>query len=147
MACWLNESRHRLQSDLLYHHMNKNFRDIVFFSGLINLSIPVLFAEGDAVGTETALSKSGRGRIPRWELLYRVNLLERGIFSYQKHAFGSYKDELPNHYLVGYYIPTHLRRKYGINVIGNIYKKTTNWFFPFFPFPIAIKEENCDRKK
>ncbi len=96
-----------------------------FFAQAMFSSAPRWFFEGDAVGIETALTQSGRGRIPYFSLLYKVNLLEKGEFSYQKQSLGSFKDELPDHYRVGYYMTTHLRRKYGPNVLADILQSTT----------------------
>ena len=42
------------------------------------LFVPPWFMEGDAVCTETALSRSGRGRIPSFEMLLRAQVTQRG---------------------------------------------------------------------
>ncbi|MEM9417260.1 MAG: hypothetical protein AAF963_02815, partial [Bacteroidota bacterium] len=84
----------------------------------------------------TALTQSGRGRIPYFSRLYRTNLLERGGFNYYKQVFGSLKHKVPDDYTVGYYLTTHLRRKYGADVLANILDNTT-WLMPF---PIAVKK-------
>jgi hypothetical protein len=78
------------------------------------------FLEGDAVGIETALSTGGRGRSPYFELLYKVNLLERGGFSYYKQMLGSLNHQIPDHYRLGYFMTTYLRRKYGRNILHEL---------------------------
>ncbi len=76
--------------------------------------------EGDAVGIETALSTGGRGRSPYFSLLYKVNLLERGGFSYYKQMIGSLQHQIPDHYRLGYFMTTYLRRKYGADIIRQL---------------------------
>lgn len=76
--------------------------------------------EGDAVGIETALSTGGRGRSPYFSLLYKINLLERGGFSYYKQMIGSLQHQIPNHYRLGYFLTTYLRREYGADVIRQL---------------------------
>jgi hypothetical protein len=83
--------------------------------------------EGDAVGTETALSKAGRGRAPYFELLYKVNLLERGGFSYFKQMNCSYQHQIPDHYRMGYFITTYLKRKYGNDIISKLMQRDNIW--------------------
>ena len=95
---------------------------------------PPWFLEGDAVGIETALSRGGRGRIPHFGLLYKVNLLAYGGFRYQKQLFRSFKHSIPDHYRVGYYLTTYLRRQYGAEALSKILQKTT-WYC-WFPFAV-----------
>ena len=105
---------------------------------MINFNIPTWFLEGDAIDTETVFTQSGRGRIPHFSHLYRTNLLTRKQFSYTKQILGSFKDPVPDHYRVGYYLTTHLRRKYGSMVIANIMQRTTT--LPIL-FNIAVMRE------
>jgi hypothetical protein len=114
---WLNllmihEMRHVVQ----YEKSKSGFSKFVYnifgnlaLGGLGAISVPNWFWEGDAVGMETALSPSGRGRIPNFDLLYRTNLLERGAFTYNKAHLRSLKNQVPNHYVLGYLFTTHIR--------------------------------------
>ncbi len=116
---WLNllmihEFRHVVQ----YEKSKTGFNKFVYkifgnlaLGGLGAVSVPNWFWEGDAVGMETALSPSGRGRIPNFDLLYRTNLLERGAFTYNKSHLRSLKNQIPNHYVLGYLFTTHLRQQ------------------------------------
>lgn len=83
--------------------------------------------EGDAVGIETVLSTGGRGRSPYFSLLYKVNLLERGGFSYYKQMIGSYQHEVPDYYRLGYFMTTYLRRKYGTDIIRQLLLRDGLW--------------------
>jgi hypothetical protein len=124
----VHEFRHVAQ----HAQLNQNFNQLAYWIGgdlalgtMMAQNIPLWFFEGDAVGMETAFTQSGRGRIPYFSRLYRANLLERGSFSYAKQVLGSFKDPVPDHYSVGYYLTTHLRRKYGPKVLAEIFQRTT----------------------
>ncbi|RYF78493.1 MAG: hypothetical protein EOO39_01300 [Cytophagaceae bacterium] len=97
---------------------------------------PGWFLEGDAVGTETILTQSGRGRLPAFELAMRTNLLTRKPFSYAKAVGGSFRDNVPNHYELGYFLTTKLKRTYGPDAwsksLNRIYTQ-----FPFYPFSFS----------
>ncbi|MFN7094797.1 MAG: hypothetical protein ACK4M7_05475, partial [Burkholderiales bacterium] len=101
------------------------FRHVVQFEHLKKKFgwFPPWLLEGDAVGIETALTTGGRGRIPYFGLLYKTNLLEREEFSYTKRFWGSYKDPIPDYYKLGYYVTTHLRSKYGKDVMDKIFQE------------------------
>ena len=116
----IHEYRHVVQ----YEQMRGNFLYIIMgelgWSLITSVLLPQWFLEGDAVGTETALSLSGRGRIPEFQLLHRANLLDKKTFPYSKQYLRSYKDMIPNHYLTGYLYTSYMRRKYGENIWGNV---------------------------
>ena len=123
-----HEFRHVAQ----YAFLKQNFNQLVYWlwgdlalGAMMSLNIPAWLFEGDAVGTETALTQSGRGRIPYFSLLYKTNLLEHRAFSYAKQTLGSFRDPVPSCYEVGYYLTTHLQRKYGATVISDILQNTT----------------------
>jgi hypothetical protein len=102
-------------------------------AALASLSVPQWFWEGDAVATETAFTKSGRGRIPNFNVMFRTNLREGRTFRYDKQLLGSYKHFIPNHYVLGYNMVSYLREKTNDpDVWGKIVKRT--WSIPFLPF-------------
>jgi len=111
----IHEYRHVVQMD----RTNQGFTKVLsWFTGeqaasVINgVFVPSWFMEGDAVCTETALSQSGRGRIPSFEMLLRAQVTQKGAFSYDKAALGSYKTFVPNQYALGYTLVANVRRKY-----------------------------------
>ena len=130
---WLNRlAVHEFRHVAQYAKLHQRFNRLSHWVGgdflrqnWITFNVPGWFMEGDAVGIETALSWSGRGRIPKFSLLYKTNLLERGGFSYYKQVFGSFKEKIPNEYRLGYYLTTHLRRHYGTTVLADILEQTT----------------------
>lgn len=107
----------------------------------LGLTIPFWFLEGDAVMTETALTNGGRGRLPLFEMKLRTQILNRGMYTYEKASFGSYKDYVPGHYDEGYFITTHVRRKYGAFSWNNVLDRVSKNPITFFPFSHALKKE------
>jgi hypothetical protein len=79
----------------------------------LGLTLPPWFLEGDAVGTETALSRGGRGRLPLFDRDLRTLLLSGKKWNYDKAHLGSYEDYIPNHYVYGYFYTSWLRNEYG----------------------------------
>lgn len=146
-ADWLNmlclhEFRHTVQHAIQYYSTPLLLRPLYFWCNLaagFSLIPSRFFQEGDAVGIETALSKTGRGRFPGWERLYKVNLLERDPISLERQIFGSLKHEVTSEYHIGYYFTTYIRRKYGADAIKSIFQKTVRGV-PFFSFYHAIKK-------
>lgn len=139
MLC-IHEFRHAVQHSIEYHSTPFWLKPLYFGGNLVTTcSVSHFFKEGDAVGIETALTKSGRGRLPGWEKLYKVNLLERGAASFSRQVFGSLKHEIPSEYHIGYYFTTHIRRNYGIAAIKSIFEKSIRGI-PFFGFYNAVKK-------
>jgi hypothetical protein len=121
----------------VYYVFGQNALSVVAFA-----AAPQWFWEGDAVATETAFTKSGRGRIPNFGLLFRTNLLEGRTFNYDRQYLRSYKNNIPDHYVFGYHMITYLRNKTNDPAIWE--KITTrSWRYPFIPFGFtrAVKKE------
>jgi hypothetical protein len=105
-------------------------------AGMAFASAPSWFWEGDAVATETAFTQSGRGRMPNFDLVFRMNLLEGRTFNYNKQYLRSYKHFIPNHYVLGYNMVSYLRKQTGkADSWGNIAGRT--WSLPFIPFAFS----------
>ena len=111
----IHEYRHVIQID----RTNQGFTRILSWltgeqaATMVNgLFVPSWFMEGDAVCAETALSNSGRGRLPDFEMLLRAQVREKGAYSYDKAALGSYKTFVPDHYVLGYTLVANVRRRY-----------------------------------
>lgn len=103
--------------------------------GVAAVGVPQWFFEGDAVGTETALTRSGRGRIPEFGAGLRANLLAGRSYSYQKAVNGSLRDQVPNWYVLGYYLTSYAKTHYGADVWD---RALTGYYrFPFYPFSFS----------
>ena len=107
---------------------------------IAGLLVPPWFWEGDAVGVETALSRTGRGRIPRFGLHIRALLLEGRRYSYYKAHHRSYRDWYPGHYQLGYYLTTYVKRRHGAGTWDKVLGRTARWGFHPFAFSRALRK-------
>lgn len=140
-----HEYRHVVQ----YQHATRGFNKAIYYlfgsislAGMAQVAAPSWFWEGDAVVTETAFTPSGRGKIPNFGLVMKTNLLEGRKFNYHKQHLRSYKHNIPDHYVLGYYMVSYLRRKTNdADIWGKITARS--WRVPFLPFAFsnAIKKE------
>lgn len=97
-------------------------------------SLPSWFLEGDATLTETVLTTSGRGRIPRFDADFRAQLLARDVPSYQTTMVGSLKDRWPNPYVHGYHLLAAGRARFGAEVWEQALARSTRRSF----IPLAL---------
>lgn len=115
----IHEGRHMVQFDRFNSGFTRLAGLLAGEYAVLGLTVwhtPMWFFEGDAVGLETALSESGRGRQPEFDLGIRTLLLNNKIYSYDKAYLGSYQDYYPNYYHLGYLMTTHQRRYSGANI-------------------------------
>jgi hypothetical protein len=103
--------------------------------GVSAVGVPQWFFEGDAVGTETAFTRSGRGRIPYFGLGLRANLLSGRQYSYQKAVNGSLRDLVPDWYVLGYFLTSYAKTHYGPDVWSRALDQY--YRFPFYPFSFS----------
>ncbi|GAB4043583.1 hypothetical protein [Spirosoma litoris] len=139
----VHEYRHVVQNDKALQGYGRVLYSLLGNPGLFFplLTVPDWFAEGDAVSNETLLSNSGRGRIPNFDLGMRANLLAGKPFDYPKAVAGSYRDNVPNHYVLGYFMTTYLKRTYGPDVWSRVLNRNyRRWPLPF-AFSASIKDE------
>ncbi len=147
---WLNELavheyRHMAQFQRSITGFNKFFYYLFgqqATAGFAFAAAPQWFWEGDAVAMETAYTPSGRGRIPQFDMLFRTNIMEGRTFNYHKQYLRSYKHNIPDHYVLGYNMITHLRKKTNDPMI---WEKVVgrSWSVPFIPFTFSnsLKKE------
>ncbi len=139
----LHEMRHVVQQDRMRRGFVRLFWTLSGEKGekfVSNLVVPRWFSEGDAVGTETALSESGRGRMPRFDLGIRAPLLAGRRYSYSKAYHRSYRDWNPNHYKLGYFMTTYVKRHYDPETWDKVIGSAANWAFHPFAFSHALKK-------
>jgi hypothetical protein len=103
--------------------------------GVAAVGVPQWFFEGDAVGNETALTRSGRGRIPEFNVGMRANLMAGRRFNYQKSVNGSLRDNVPDWYVLGYFMTSYLKNHYDPNVWDTVLDRY--YRFPFYPFSFS----------
>lgn len=138
---WLNHlAAHEYRHVAQYKLANSGFNRALYvafgpatMAAMYSMSVPQWMREGDAVATETAFTRSGRGRIPNFDLVLRTNLQEGRVFSYNKQHLRSYKHNISDHYVLGYHMISYLRKRTNDpDIWSNIVKRTT--YAPFLPF-------------
>lgn len=140
----LHEYRHVIQIDKMHQGITRVLYALFgqqITAGIYGLYVPWWFIEGDAVVTETALSKTGRGRQPFFEMELRAQLLQKGAYSYDKAAHGSYKNFTPTHYHLGYYLVGYGRVKYGAELWENALNNVARKPYSVTPFSNSIKKQ------
>jgi len=115
--------------------------------GIFGLYLPYWFIEGDAVVNETSFSKSGRGRDPNFEAVLRAQLLQKGKYSIEKAALGSFEDFTPGRYHLGYYLVGQGRVDYGKRMWNKSLENSGKYPLAVVPFSTGIKTETGLAKK
>jgi hypothetical protein len=137
----VHEFRHVVQYEKGLTGLSNVARILFGNSGLAfaRIGLPDWFMEGDAVGAETGLTTGGRGRMPNFDLGLRANLLAGRRFSYQKAVGGSFVDNVPDHYPLGYFLTSYLKREFGASAFDGILQRYYNFFFYPFSFSNEVK--------
>ncbi len=139
----LHEGRHWAQLNRI---KSKNAKILSYIFGDIGWGLAVAqthlwFLEGDAVVTETALSHTGRGRLPSFEMGFRtIQLTLSHPYPFRKSVFGAYDDYVPNHYELGYLMVAYNRLKYGTKFWENVLEEIGKNPIPA-PFYFGIKKQ------
>lgn len=139
----LHESRHIIQTGKI---MKGFFRPLYYAfgeqtAGFAALMVPEWFFEGDAVATETALSNSGRGRLPEFNMLYRAHRIAGDFYSLDKWNLGSYKDYTGTYYALGYNMTAYARFRFGADVWDRVTNRYVKRTYHIPPFTKALKHE------
>ncbi len=111
----IHEFRHVVQIDKISSELPNILKIILGEQAaalIVGAYLPFWFLEGDAVATETALSSSGRGRLPSFEMELKAQVLDKKNYSYDKAYLGSYRDYVPDYYQLGY----QLVAGFGVNM-------------------------------
>ena len=140
----VHEFRHVVQTDKINSEMPGIIKAILGEQGtalVFGAYLPWWFIEGDAVATETALTDFGRGRLPSFLMEHRAQVVEKGKYSYDKAYLGSFKDYVPNHYQLGYYLVANTRARYGAGVWDKVVTRVGEKPFSVTPFNSALKKE------
>lgn len=139
----LHEFRHLVQLDKVENELPLLAKVILGEQAtaiVVGTYLPLWFLEGDAVVTETALSKSGRGRMASFSMDYRAQLIEKGKYSFDKAYLGSYQDFVTDHYKLGYWMVGKTREKYGAEIWANTLQRIGE-------HPLSLTPVNSTLKK
>lgn len=138
----LHEFRHVVQIGKLNSEIPKIIKILLGEQGtalVFGVYLPWWFIEGDAVVTETALSNFGRGRFPSFLMEHKAQVVEKGVYKYDKAYNGSFKDFVPDHYKLGYYVVGSAREKYGAELWNSVLNRVGKKPFSLNPFNKALK--------
>ncbi len=106
-----------------------------------SLYFPAWFWEGDAVGMETALTGSGRGRLPQFTARSRALLAAEGPYDYYAAWQGSLRTVYPDWYELGFLLTSHVRRHYGDSAWRRVVQRAAWNPLPPFALSAALKRE------
>jgi hypothetical protein len=118
----IHEFRHVVQMDKIASELPNIFKILLGEQAaaiVVGVYLPFWFLEGDAVVAETALSNTGRGRLPSFGMELKALALDKRIYSYDKAYLGSYRDYVPDYYQTGYQLVAGVRSKYGADTWSN----------------------------
>lgn len=139
----IHEFRHVVQMDKIQRELPFILKLILGEQAaaiVVGAYLPFWFLEGDAVVTETALSQAGRGRMAAFSMEYRAQLAEKGKYSFDKAFLGSYKDFVPDHYKLGYWMIGKSREKYGEKIWSDVVQKIGSQPFSITPLNSILKK-------
>lgn len=138
----VHEFRHVVQID----KVNQGLTRILYYLfgeqitiAVTGVYLPLWFMEGDAVTYETALGQTGRGRSPEFLNYMKAQVVEKGIYSYFKAALGSYKDYVPNSYVMGYFMVANSRANYGPEIWSDALNRISRRPLSLAPFATSLK--------
>lgn len=134
----LHELRHVAQFDKLTGRLKAPFFEQLALA-LYGLNLPAWYFEGDAVQVETIYSDGGRGRLPSWEMPLRANLLSGENYAFNKYVLGSFKDNVPSHYTIGFFMNSYITNHFGLNSHEKIMDNMHNKMLRPFNFQRAVK--------
>ncbi|MFY0626144.1 MAG: hypothetical protein JXR07_07615 [Reichenbachiella sp.] len=138
-----HEYRHIVQFEKALSKFNK-FMYVLFgeygAGFMAGIAAPSWFFEGDAVGLETSMGRTGRGRTPSFLMAFKANTMEKGGFHYYKQHLKSFRDFVPNHYVTGYLMTTHIKNENGTDIWGKITHDAFRHSFIPFTFSNSIKK-------
>ncbi|MDR2848113.1 MAG: hypothetical protein LBV39_03310 [Bacteroidales bacterium] len=139
----LHEYRHVVQTDKLNQGFTKGMGYFIGQQavGVATAILPYWYLEGDAVLTETALSNSGRGRNPAFEMPLRTIALSEGYHRYDIATLGSYRRHVPNHYELGYQMVAWTKKTYGMQIFSHTEDYVARHPFLIDPFSIALRKQ------
>lgn len=139
----IHEFRHVVQIRTMNRGASRLMRIGFGSTGLASatsFAVPGWYWEGDAVVAETAFTKSGRGRMPSFDLHVRALASDGQRYPYAKAMFRTYRDYYPNHYVLGYLLTSYVSRTYGPDAWRRIVSRTNDLALLPLSFNLAIRK-------
>ena len=145
---WLKQlAAHEYRHAVQYNNINRGV--VRFFSYLIGqqsstiglLFMPMWGIEGDAVVSETAMSSFGRALQPSFTIDYRAaGDFTKGGKNTDKWFCGSYRENIPDHYHIGYQVTAYANTKYDENIWNKIVRYAVRNPYVFATTAVAMKK-------
>jgi len=146
----IHEFRHTVQIGKIQSELPKILPALFgeqITAAIVGVYLPFWFLEGDAVSTETALSKAGRGREPSFLMEMKAQIVENGLYSYDKAVLGSYRDHVPDRYHFGYCMVAGLRSKYGTGIWKSVIDSVARHPFSLNPMNSSLNKTTGMKKE
>jgi len=138
-----HEYRHAVQ----YNNLNRGVIRVLSWvlgqqgSTIGLLFLPTWLIEGDAVMSETEMSSFGRGLQPSFTIDYRaigdIATRRRNI---DKWFCGSYRDNVPDHYRIGYQIASYSYDRYGPSLWSDVAHYAVRNPYVLFATHVGLKK-------
>lgn len=139
----LHEYRHVMQINAAntgVSHVIKTLLGDLAFSGLYSLAINNWFREGDAVFSETRWSLQGRGRLSGFILPFHEKLVQGVTWNYYKLRNGSYREYIPDNYVLGYLLVQFGNHVFGEATWDTIIQTAATYKHLVSPFSGTMRE-------
>ena len=140
----IHEFRHVVQMDKIQQELPA-ILPIIFgeqaAAAVVGAYLPFWFIEGDAVVTETAFSNSGRGRLASFLMENKAQVIEKGLYSFNKASLGSFADFVPNRYKFGYWMVGGIRQQYGTEIWAQVMDEVAERPFSINPVNRVLKSK------
>ncbi|MDP4222936.1 MAG: hypothetical protein Q8868_06445 [Bacteroidota bacterium] len=118
------------------------------FTGIVSSLLPLWFLEGDAVFSESILTRSGRGRDASFQKQLKALVVENGNpYKYDKMLNGSFRNFVPDHYHLGYEIMAFSYLNYGRDLWKRALNFTANEPFTINPVNLSLRKSESLTKK
>ncbi|MBW7839834.1 MAG: hypothetical protein H3C36_09420 [Chitinophagaceae bacterium] len=144
----IHEYRHALQYSNFNVGGSRVLRTLFGDEGQIlanAASVPDWFFEGDAVYTETQLGEKGRDHIPSFYNGFRALWQSGRNYHFMKLRNGSYRDFVPDKYILGYMFVAYGREKYGDEFWKNVTHDAASFKPLIFPFQSNIRKYSGEK--
>lgn len=138
----IHENRHMQQLSNFNKGFTKVFSIFLGQEGQLlanGMTVPDYFFEGDAVWQESLVSAHGRGSLPSFYNGFKSLWLENKNYSWMKLRNGSYRDFIPDHYVLGYLLTAYGYEKYGEYFWHKVTNDAVRFKSVFYPFNRAIE--------
>jgi hypothetical protein len=145
---------HELTHVFQMESLNKGFTKALSYvfgqqlPGIVSSLLPLWFLEGDAVFSESVLTRSGRGRAPTFQKQLKAIVIEKGnIYKYDKIVNGSFRDFVPDHYQSGFQMMAWSYAKYDPGMWKKALDFTANEPFTINPVNLSLTRSASLTKK